>query len=73
MSAEECITIPTRLSRRLAIEINMTRTGHMHVEWDPTIPQRLTKREMRAYVKARDGAIAQLAEMLGGAVIMVTL
>jgi hypothetical protein len=73
MSAEECITIPARLSRRLAIEINLTRTGHMHVEWDPAVPTRLTRKEMRAYEKARDEAASRLADMLGGAVLVVTL
>jgi hypothetical protein len=73
MSAEECITTTARLSRRFSIEINMSRSGRMFVEWDPTIPKRLTKKEMRRYEVARHAALSQLADMLGGAVVVVTL
>lgn len=60
MTAEECFTTTVRLSRRLSIEINTSRSGKMLVIWDPDVPSSLTPREQRLYEEARNKAIHKL-------------
>jgi hypothetical protein len=40
--------------------------AHMMVEWAPTVPRRLTKKEARQYRSGRDAAVAELLKQMGG-------
>lgn len=42
------------------------------VEWDPAMPQRpLTESELRQYREGRNAALAELARVVGGPVVVV--
>ncbi len=59
-----------RLSSRLSAEITAG-SGGMVVEWIPGAPERLTAKELQAYRRARSEVMAALAEIVGGAVVVV--
>ena len=41
------------------------------VEWSPSVPRRLSAKQMRQYQQGRDSAMAELAAMIGGNVLVV--
>lgn len=53
-----------RLSRRLSVEITLG-AGGMVCEWDPSMPDRLTAKELRRYRTARAEMLRRLADRLG--------
>ena len=40
-------------------------------EWSPSVPRRLSAKQMRQYRQGRDRAIAELVAMIGGNVLVV--
>jgi hypothetical protein len=40
-------------------------------EWSPTMPHRLSAKEMRQYKAGRDQAVAELAGTIGGGAVLV--
>ena len=48
-------------------------TISMACEWEPTIPQRLSKREWREYRAGRDAAFAELSKLTGMPMTMIEL
>lgn len=59
-----------RLSKRLTVEVTVGACGLL-CEWTPSLPKRLTGREMTAYRTARDQMLERLADRLGGRVLIV--
>ncbi|MBI4183709.1 MAG: hypothetical protein HY521_06905 [Proteobacteria bacterium] len=45
----------------------------MAVEWSPTVPRRLSRRELRQYRAGRDAALAEVGRVLGGPVGVVEI
>lgn len=41
------------------------------IEWDPSVPTRLTASEQRQYKAGRNAALAELAQHLGGKVALL--
>ena len=38
---------------------------HIDIEWDPNVPKKLSKGQMRQYVEGRDAALRQLLHTTG--------
>jgi len=68
--AHAAISDTFRLSRRLSVEITVSRLG-IACEWVPELPRRLRQRELAAYRRARDEMLARLAERIGGNIVVV--
>lgn len=47
------------------------RCTNITFDWHPTVPERLTQRELRQYRTGRDAALGELGECLGGSVLVV--
>ncbi|MFO1129152.1 MAG: hypothetical protein U1E66_12050 [Rhodospirillales bacterium] len=43
----------------------------MNVEWEPDVPKRMNEREMQDYRRGRDAAMAEVARLIGGRVVVV--
>jgi len=59
-----------RLSRRLTVEITVG-LGGLVCEWTPTVPSKLTDKELKRYPRGRDELLARLAHRLGSSVAVV--
>lgn len=59
-----------RLSKRLTVEVTVG-TGGLLCEWTPSLPKRLTGRELVAYRTARDQMLERLAVRLGRSYMVV--
>ena len=59
-----------RLSRRLEVELTVG-AGGMSAEWLPMLPDRLTEKEIRRYRAARQEILGDLAQRLGGSIVVV--
>lgn len=71
MGAEATEAKTFRLSRRLSVELSVSRIG-LSAEWSPDLPVNgLTPGELRRYRKARQEMLERLAQKLGGAVVVV--
>lgn len=46
---------------------------YMTVEWDPSMPRRLSESEWHEYRAGRDAALAEVAKMRGGSVLCVEI
>jgi hypothetical protein len=44
---------------------------HVACEWHPTVPSRLTKKELAQYRSGRDAALAELGAILNGKIAVV--
>ena len=61
-----------RLSRRLSVELSISRVG-ITAEWSPDTPVNLTDSELSRYRTARDGMLKKLSEKLGGNIVVVEI
>ena len=72
MTSERAVTKTFRLSDRFAVEITVGPQGWT-TEWLPDIPDSLTRKERRAYLRARREMLARLSGMVGGSVAVFDL
>jgi hypothetical protein len=60
---------------RSSIELPLTSieqgAAQIEARWEPDVPRRLTKAELRDYRRGRDELLAEAARLLGGAVAIV--
>lgn len=73
MTAElsnQAISKRFKLSPSLAVEITVGALGFV-VEWLPGPPESLSKKETIRYVAARREMLAQLAELIGGDIMVL--
>lgn len=70
MTSNQATTKIFRLSPRLSVEMTVGPSGFT-CEWMPDLPEFLTRKERRAYERARKEMIGHLAAMLGGQVAVV--
>lgn len=78
MTAEAALLTRTfRVGKRtVTLTFPRPRSGEalmMTAEWDPDPPRRLTVKELRAYRRGRDAAVAELAAELGVRAAVVEL
>ena len=73
MSAEWAIRRFVEIGPDLAVELTCGPSGFC-AEWVPDMPRRrLNKQEMRNYRAARDRLLSEVAERLGGNVLVVEI
>ena len=70
IQSEWACTKQVRLSSRYSVTMTAGPAGFI-CEWEPDVPNDLTKAELRRYRKARDELVAQIGERLGGSVLIV--
>ncbi len=70
MTAESANTKTFRLSRRLSVEISVSRIG-ITAEWIPATPVKLTDGELSRYRTARTEMLKKLSEKLGGNIVVI--
>jgi hypothetical protein len=79
MSAEAAalsVTFPVGRKYRCTVTIPPPRQGELRpvaFEWEPDVPRRLTKKELRDYRRGRDAAFATLAEQTGLRTLLVEI
>lgn len=62
-----------QINRRFAVAITVGGPGKIVVEWIPEMPRKLSQSEIRRYREARDAALREFANHLGGAILLVEL
>src|SRR5262249_40423578 len=72
VKTDQTISRRVRLSARLSVDITMGTAG-VTCEWDPHLPNRLTKKEERRYYTARNACAVELARLVGGSILMGNL
>jgi hypothetical protein len=70
LKSEAAVSKAFKLSRRLSVEFTIGPAGFV-CEWDPDVPTRLTPREERRYLQARDEMMQRLATLIGGRVLSI--
>jgi hypothetical protein len=72
--AEWAISKVARLSKRFTVDLTIGPGGFV-CEWAPREPRRgeLTGKEIRRYRRARDACVTEVAERIGGNVLLVEL
>jgi hypothetical protein len=70
MTSEKAVTKSFRLSDRLSVEMTVGPAGFT-CEWSPEVPHELSRRERRAYMRARNEMLRKLVEIVGGDVAVV--
>lgn len=73
MSASRCFTRTARLGKRLSVEITISTAGQMCCEWTPSVPRKLSGKQVRLYRQARDAALTEMAEATGMNVAVMEL
>lgn len=76
----ELLTMTAKIGRRYRVTfkvdpavIRKSAVIELDMEWQPTVPKRLSKRKLRDYYRARSAFFAQQAAMLGGNSLAVDL
>ena len=76
MGAEAAALVRSfRVGRRVVtITMPPTKRGEVRstvIEWEPDVPPRLSKRELRQYRAGRNAALRELAEVIGGSILVI--
>jgi hypothetical protein len=72
MTAEWVLTAQVKVNKRYTVEI-AAGPGGMTCAWSPDVPdpKRLSARAMKRYRAGRDALLAQVAERMGGKVLVI--
>jgi hypothetical protein len=68
--SEQAFTATGRINRRITLTVTAG-PGGITAEWSPAMPARLNGAELDAYRRIRGEALRQLAERMGGAVLVL--
>jgi len=71
-NVEQAVSKTFRLSKRLAVEMTLGPAGWT-CEWVPEVPAHLSRKEQRAYLRARREMFERLSEIVGGTVAVLDL
>lgn len=70
---QRCFTVgPFTVNLMVRVSIATGLPVEMEFEWSPDLPRRLSKKHQAEYIAKRDAAMASLATMMGGSIVVVS-